>query len=172
MYSVMGKTMDVLASIIFPNCTCRDELINVCYREENDYLTAHGGELYPDVEKTLDELSESYDLYIVSNCQCGYIESFFAYHGLGRYFKDTECYGNNELEKSENIKLIVERNNIDEAVYVGDIQGDYDSSKKAGVKFIHAAYGFGTIDDDVPAIRKFSELPQVADRVFEEIEKL
>ena len=22
MYSVMGKTMDVLASIIFPNCTC------------------------------------------------------------------------------------------------------------------------------------------------------
>jgi glutamate dehydrogenase (NADP+) len=50
MYSVMGKTMDVLASIIFPNCTCRDELINVCYREENDYLTAHGGELYPDVE--------------------------------------------------------------------------------------------------------------------------
>ena len=98
-------------------------------------------------------------------------QSFFAYHGLGRYFKDTECYGNNELEKSENIKLIVERNNIDEAVYVGDIQGDYDSSKKAGVKFIHAAYGFGTIDDDVPAIRKFSELPQVADRVFDEIEK-
>ena len=99
MYSVMGKTMDVLASIIFPNCTCRDELINVCYREENDYLTVHGGELYPDVEKTLDELSERYDLYIVSNCQRGYIESFFSYHGLGRYFKDTECYGNNELEE-------------------------------------------------------------------------
>ena len=59
MYSVMGKTMDVLASIIFPNCTCRDELINVCYREENDYLTVHGGELYPDVEKTLDELEIS-----------------------------------------------------------------------------------------------------------------
>ena len=140
-------------------------------KEENDYLIVHGGELYPDVEKTLDELSERYDLYIVSNCQRGYIESFFSYHGLDRYFKDTECYGNNELEKSENIKLIVERNNIDEAVYVGDIQGDYDSSKKAGVKFIHAAYGFGTIDDDVPAIRKFSELPQVADRVFDEIEK-
>ena len=138
---------------------------------KEDMYSVHGGELYPDVEKTLDELSERYDLYIVSNCQRGYIESFFAYHGLGRYFKDTECYGNNELEKSENIKLIVERNNIDEAVYVGDIQGDYDSSKKAGVKFIHAAYGFGTIDDDVPAIRKFSELPRVADRVFEEIEK-
>ena len=59
------------------------------------------------------------------------------------------------LRSQKIIKLIVERNNIDEAVYVGDIQGDYDSSKRAGVKFIHAAYGFGTIDDDVPAIRKF-----------------
>ncbi|WP_443599120.1 HAD family hydrolase, partial [Agathobacter sp.] len=57
----------------------------------------------------------------------------------------------------------------DEAVYVGDIQGDYDSSKKAGVKFIHAAYGFGTIDDDVPAIHRFSELPQVVSGVFNEL---
>ena len=54
-------------------------------------------------------------------------------------------------------------------MYVGDIQGDYDSSKKAGVKFIHAAYGFGTIDDDVPAIHRFSELPQVASGVFNEL---
>ena len=51
-------------------------------------------------------------------------------------------------------------------MYVGDIQGDYDSSKKAGVKFIHAAYGFGTIDDDVPAIHSFSELPEIVKRVL------
>ena len=44
------------------------------------------------------------------------------------------CYGNNELEKSENIKLIVERNNIDEAVYVGDIQGD--------LSLIHISYDY------------------------------
>ena len=50
--------------------------------KKTDYLTVHGGELYPDVEKTLDELSERYDLYIVSNCQRGYIESFFAYTDL------------------------------------------------------------------------------------------
>ena len=43
MYSVMGKTMDELSSIIFPNCACRDELIKVCYREENNYLEKHGG---------------------------------------------------------------------------------------------------------------------------------
>ncbi len=41
---------------------------------------------------------------------------------------------------------------MDDAVYVGDIQGDYDASMDAGVKFIHAAYGFGTIEDKVPEI--------------------
>ena len=47
------------------------------------------------------------------------------------------------------------------------IQGDYDSSKKAGVKFIHASYGFGTIEESVPSIREFGELPQAVYRVFE-----
>ncbi len=167
MYSVMGKTMDVIASILFPDCVYKDELMKACGDKENDYLKDHGGQLYPKVEETLQLLSKSYDLYIVSNCQSGYIESFFEYHGLGRYFKDIECYGNNNFEKSENIKLIVKRNNIDEAVYVGDIQGDYDSSKKAGVKFIHAAYGFGTIDDKVAAIQQFADLPKIVGDVFD-----
>lgn len=51
-------------------------------------------------------------------------------------------------------------------VYVGDIQSDYESSKKAGVAFIHAAYGFGTIDDEVPEIENLSQLPEVVEKVF------
>ena len=54
-----------------------------------------------------------------------------------------------------------------DAVYVGDIQGDYDASMDAGVKFIHAAYGFGTIEDKVPEIHKFCELENVADQVLQ-----
>ena len=46
------------------------------------------------------------------------------------------------------------------------IQGDYDSSMKAGVKFIHAAYGFGTIDAKVPEISTFAELTQVVAQVI------
>jgi 2,4-dienoyl-CoA reductase-like NADH-dependent reductase (Old Yellow Enzyme family) len=59
------------------------------------------------------------------------------------------------------------RNALDDAVYVGDIQGDYDASMDAGVKFIHAAYGFGTIEDKVPEIHKFCELENVADQVLQ-----
>ena len=51
-------------------------------------------------------------------------------------------------------------------MYVGDIQGDYDSATAAGVKFIHAAYGFGTIDTEVEKIQAFNELPVVMKKVF------
>lgn len=168
MYRVMGKTMDVLGRIIFPDVEDerREKLLLDCYQYENEYLSAHGGKLYPNLEEVWQQLSEDYDLYIVSNCQKGYIEAFLEYFGFGKYIKDTECYGNNGKSKGENIRLVVERNQIEDAVYVGDIQGDYDSSKEAGVKFIHAAYGFGTIDDEVPYIHSLKELPEVVKKVW------
>ena len=111
-------------------------------------------------------MKKKYHLYIVSNCQSGYIEAFLDYYKLHDLIEDTECYGNNEKSKGENIALLYRRNALDDAVYVGDIQGDYDASMDAGVKFIHAAYGFGTIEDKVPEIRKFCELENVADQVL------
>lgn len=168
MYRVMGKTMDVIADLLFPDeeKKKRGEILEACGRYENKYLKEHGGQLYPNVEKTFQELQKEYDLYIVSNCQKGYIEAFLDYYHLGQYIKDKECYGNTDLKKGDNIKLVVERNEIKEAVYVGDIQGDYDSSKEAGIKFIHAAYGFGTIDEKVPEIKAFEELPEVVKTVL------
>lgn len=167
---VMGKTMDVIAQTFFPKLPeeVRNRLLADCCVEENEYLSEHGGVLYPDLEETLQKLKEKYPLYIVSNCQAGYIEAFLAYYGFGKYFEDIECYGNNLLQKRENIRLLAERNQLTEAVYVGDIQGDYDASCQAGVGFIHAAYGFGTIDAEVPAIHRMSELPEVADAYFAE----
>lgn len=38
------------------------------------------------------------------------------------YFSDIECYGNNLLQKGDNIRLLADRNHLEEAVYVGDIQ--------------------------------------------------
>lgn len=167
MYRVMGKTMDVLGKILFPDMEDdkREKLLLDCYQNENQYLRAHGGKLYPDLEKVWQQLAQDYDLYIVSNCQKGYVEAFLDYFGFWHYIKDIECYGNTGKNKGENIRLVVERNQIKDPVYVGDIQGDYDASKAAGVKFIHAAYGFGTIDEAVPAIHSLDELPEVAKEI-------
>ena len=69
----------------------------------------------------------------------------------------------NLKEKGDNIALIVRRNSLDKAWYVGDIQGDYDATMKAGLDFIHAAYGFGTIKQTVPELERFSDLPELLD---------
>ena len=170
MQRVMGKTMDVIADILFDKLVGGDRknLLALACKVENDYLREHGGVLYPEIRNTMEQLKKDYRLFIVSNCQAGYIEAFLDYYQFHDLVEDIECYGNNDKPKAENIKLICERNNIapEDAVYVGDIQGDYDSSMAAGVNFIHAAYGFGTIDAEVEEIHTFSELPEVVKRVF------
>ena len=166
--SVMGKTMEDIADILFPelNVMQRKELLDLCCRLENDYLRRHGGVLYPDIRKTMEKLKVNYHLYIVSNCQAGYIEAFLDYYKFHDLIEDIECYGNNDKPKGENIALLYQRNNLEDAVYVGDIQGEYDASMSAGVRFIHAGYGFGKVEADVPEIQKFSDLIEVIDTVW------
>lgn len=168
--SVMGLTMDVIAHRIFPELKKKDAeaLLEKCTDNENRYLLKHGGRLYPHLVATLDRLKENYRLFIVSNCQSGYIECFLDHYGLRDRFEDIECYGNNLKKKGANIKLICKRNGIKRALYVGDIQGDYNSACEAGVGFIHASYGFGTIDAEVPAIKSFRGLPGAAKKYFGE----
>lgn len=163
MQSVMGKPMDQIAEILFPNAAGqeRDRLLETCCAEENAYLRAHGGVLYPDIRSTMEQLiAAGYHLYIVSNCQTGYIEAFLDYYHFHDLVEDIQCYGDNRKQKAENISIVAKRNGLKKAVYVGDIQADCDASEAAGVGFIHASYGFGTIDHDVPSINMFSELPR------------
>ena len=160
---VMGLTMDKVAAGVFSDMAEKErmELLDECCAHENDYLRENGGILYPELEKTFSRLKEKYHLYIVSNCQKGYIEAFLDHYGFWKYFDDIECYGNNLLEKGDNIALIAKRNGLDKAYYIGDIQGDYDATMKAGLDFIHAAYGFGTIKQTVPELKQFSDLPEL-----------
>ena len=161
--NVMGLTMDKIADILFPDFPKNErmKLLDMCCGYENDYLRKNGGELYPNLEKTLLSLKEKYHLYIVSNCQKGYIEAFLDHFDFWKYFEDIECYGNNLKEKGDNIAILAERNGLDKAYYIGDIQGDYDSAMKAGVDFIHSAYGFGTIHETVPELTEFRQLPDL-----------
>ena len=167
---VMGRTMDKIADALFAELSKEERmaLLRKCCAYENEYLKEHGGRLFPELEETFNKLLENYDLFIVSNCQAGYIEAFLDHYGFWKYFKDIECYGNNDLPKHDNIKKVVERNNLEKAVYVGDIQGDYDSTMIAGLPFIHAAYGFGTINQKTAKVDSFAELVTVVPEVLGE----
>lgn len=163
LYRTMGMPMDELAKAIFPDHEL-SELLPVFeegFQAENDYLIRHGATLYPDLIKTIRQLAKTYPLYIVSNCQEGYIEAFLSHYQLESYFQDFICYGTNQLPKADNIALIIARNHLDRGIYVGDIQADYEAALAGGAEFIHASYGFGTVRADVHKINSFCELPDL-----------
>lgn len=133
-------------------------VIHDCVRLELEYLAKHGGSLFPREEETLAALKAQCPLFVVSNCEDGYIQAFYQGCGLGRYFTDFESAGHTGLPKSENIKLVVERNGLKNPVYIGDTALDCASAREAGVPFLHAAYGFGKVPD-VPAVSSFDAIP-------------
>ena len=159
----MGKLLDEIASILLPELDPKKQMqvIKECCEYENEYLGEYGATLYDKLEDTLKELSKDHKLFIVSNCQDGYIECFFKAHKLDKYFIDYECPGRTGLPKGENIKLIVERNNLKNPVYVGDTQGDANAAKLANVPFIFAKYGFGNVDEFFNSIESFDELLEI-----------
>lgn len=147
--SVMGLPMDEIVKRFFPEFSKEKqlEILEECCQAENEYLMEHGGILYPMLEDTLKQLSEKYKLCIVSNGQAGYIQTFLNAHNLSKYFTDYQNWGDNKVPKGENIKLVIERNEIKHAAYVGDTLGDAKAAKFAGIDFIYARYGFGTVDE-------------------------
>lgn len=167
--SVMGMPMDKIAERFFADETeeTRRKIMERCCDGENDYLRKHGGDIYPDTVPVFKELSKTCRLFIVSNCQAGYIEAFLDYYRLWEYITDCLCWGDNELPKSENIRLIMRRNNIESALYVGDTQTDCDSTYAAGAKFAFAAYGFGTADRYDIKLNRLSELPEMLKKMQE-----
>lgn len=167
--SQMGKTAPEIAKVFFPNLP-EDramELMALCAKRERGYLAENGGKLFPDLEKTLIELKKrGFCLYIISNCECGYIETFLKAHNLDSFFDDIECHENTGLSKGENIKLMLERNNLDKAVYVGDTQGDCNATLFAGIPFVFAEYGFGNVDRPDYVIHTFSDIIKVVEKTF------
>ena len=168
MKSFMGLTPKETAPLAFKDVDLNKglEYFVLCLNEEIKYLRVHPGKLYEDEEEVLKELSKHYPLFIVSNSDKGYIEDYLNAYDFNKYFKDHVCAGDTDLEKWQNILYIKNKYQIEEIIYVGDTKKDLNESIKAGVKFIHASYGFGEIEEEVLKISKLRELPDLIKKVF------
>jgi phosphoglycolate phosphatase len=146
--SITGMAYNVIFEKLFPNLDTesRTELMAKCAKSELETLNTEGGDLYPGLDETLAYLAPKYKMFIVSNCQSGYIEMFLKSSQMEHYFDGHQCFGTKGNPKAENIKDIINDHNLKAPVYVGDTKGDYDSATKAGVPFVFADYGFGTVE--------------------------
>ena len=142
----MGMSNMELTSVFFPQIEYEVayNLIEEASALENDILRERGGKLYDGVEALFSELTKrGLKLFIVSNCQTGYIESFLSAHSLSEYVTDFECSGNTGKTKGENILDVISRNSLERPVFVGDTTSDSKGAAYAAIPFIYARYGLG-----------------------------
>lgn len=156
-----GKPMNVIADDLWPALTQeqKDLLMQKCCEREQEALKENQEDIaYPTVRETIKKLSDRFDLYIVSNCQSGYIELTMRKNSIENFIRDHECYGDTKKGKADNLRSLVERNHIKAPVYVGDTQGDADACREAGVKFVFASYGFGDVKEFAAKVDRFDQL--------------
>lgn len=161
--SLFGQPLPDIAAVTFADIdrSSQLELLDLCTKREYEFLLRDGSPTYPHLEETLKYLSAKYSLFIVSNCLTGYIEVFLKVTGLDKYFQDHMCQEDTGMSKATNILEIIKRNNLKSPIYVGDTDGDNKASKKAGIPFVFATYGFGkttNVDYQINDLRDLTKL--------------
>lgn len=169
--SIMGLTPEETCQLLFKDKSLKEglDIFHLLVKEEINYLSKHPGIIYENEDQVLSVLNAKYDLYVISNSDKGYIENYLSTCNKEKYFKGHICASDLGLPKWKNILYVKKKEKIDEVIYVGDTLKDKIESERAHVKFIHAAYGFGKIDDDQVKINNLRELILKAEEVFDKI---
>ena len=145
---LFGRLLPDIAAVIFHEYPKERqlELIEACCAKEHEALLATPAPVYPGLVDALSILSRHYPLYIVSNCQAGYIEVFL------------EAQASVTISKAISVLAIPERQRQTTSVQSSnrticstrlcrDTDGDYKATREAGIPFVHAAYGFGQTEN-------------------------
>lgn len=169
----MGLTPEETGPIAFYDESFSDSmyLFKECVKDEIKYMASHPGKMYEGELEAIKELTKTYDLYIVSNADKGYVENYLYALNMKPFFKDYVQYGDTNLPKWKNILYIKEKHNINELVYVGDTKKDKEECLLADVPFIHARYGFGIIENEKYYIDSLKDLKTVVDKIFTKVEE-
>ena len=143
----MGRTNEELAPLLFPDLPY-DKAYGLMMEScavENELLRANGGRLYPDIPRVLTALAVEYPLFIVSNCQTGYIEAFLSYQRLGKYYRDHISSGDTGKKKADNIRFLRDKHDLQSSLYVGDTRFDEEAARASGCDFCYVTWGFGDV---------------------------
>ncbi|WP_422718283.1 HAD family hydrolase [Faecalibaculum rodentium] len=92
--------------------------------------------MYPATADLIRKLSHDHWIGIASNCQEGYIETFFEASKLQDVVDSFISNGETGLDKDQNIRILMKRNGLCSAVYIGDTSRDRLCAEKSGIPFI------------------------------------
>ena len=81
------------------------------------------------------------------------------------FFRDIEMSGRTGMGKAQNIRILMARNGIGSACFVGDTDDDEKAARTAGIPFIWAAYGFGQAQATDAVMHSITELPGLLETI-------
>ncbi len=158
--AVTGKPHDECIRLTFAGSSEREiqSLIDMTKQADSQAIEELGGRIYDGVADGLSLLAGRFRLFIVSNCQSGYIETFLSCSRFGQLFQDFECFGNTGKSKGHNLSQLIARNNLQAPVMVGDASGDEKAARECGIPFYFMTYGFDVAQAPDRSFDSFAEL--------------
>ncbi len=162
--NVMGLDMISIFNTLQP--TADRKVLDEMIEYEEIYLKKYKTGIYNNTISTITKLSKDNRLFIVSNCQKGYIDIFLDVYDLRTYFTDYLCWGDTEKTKGETIRMLMNKNNSTNACYVGDTLGDKIASDDAHIPFVYAKYGFGEVEECDYYIDDILEIGEVIEDII------
>ena len=157
-----GARKESLADGLFDDIPVpeRYALMDRCITRMDEHLEKYASPAiaYPDIRQTMELLTKKHRLFIVSNGQKGYPQIAAKKLELDDLIEGYLSFGDTGTSKGKTIARLMELENIQSAVYVGDTQGDLEACQEAGIPFIWAAFGFGTPSNWDAKIERFSDL--------------
>ena len=160
---VVGQPHEACIRSVFAGLSERalGTLIQETMIEDNIAVAEQGGKLFEGVAEGLVRLAGQFPLFIVSNCQAGYIELFLELHGFADLFQDFECWGNTQQTKGENLAALIRRNRLVAPLMVGDTDGDFEAARENPATFVQVAWGFGPPIEGTLQAGRFEQLVEM-----------
>ena len=136
------------------------EAVKHTYDKASIELMEHCLEFYPNVEDTLKKLKKKHKIAVVTSKTIERTKLILEHLDVEFDCVVSPKTGLRGKPAPDQILFCLAMTQTDpkDAVYIGDMQVDYEAATRAGIEFIYASYGYGKCDHSVKSIENLNSL--------------
>ena len=136
------------------------EAVKHTYDKTSLELMEYCLEFYDGVEDTLKEIKKNNKIAVVTSKTAGRTNVILDHLDVEFDYVVSPKKGLRGKPAPDQILFCLAMTQTDpkDAVYIGDMQVDYEAATRAGIDFIHASYGYGKCDHSVKSIENLNSL--------------